>query len=78
MEMEIVKLAGLPAHALLIHIPIVLTPITAPGSLLTVLSRHWRRRIGSVVAVSAVVLAVGTQLAIGSGQALEKAVRKTP
>ncbi|HUQ63980.1 MAG TPA: DUF2231 domain-containing protein [Acidimicrobiales bacterium] len=78
MKIEIGRLWGLPAHALLVHIPIVLTPITAAGGLATAFSGWWRRRVGAIVLVSAAVLAVGTQLAIGSGEALREAVRKTP
>jgi hypothetical protein len=78
MEIEIGRFAGLPAHALFVHIPIVLTPLTAAGSISVAVSAQWRRRIGVIVLGCAVLLAIATQLAIGSGEALREAIRKTP
>jgi len=77
MDLEIGKVLGLPAHALLVHVPIVLAPLTAVGSVSVAFSQRWRQRIGVVVLAFALALAIGTQLAIGSGKALEHAVRKT-
>ena len=78
MEFEIGRFVGLPAHAFFVHVPIVLTPLTAAGSIWVAVSAPWRRRIGVIVLACAALLAVTTQLAIGSGEALREAVRKTP
>jgi uncharacterized membrane protein len=75
--MEISKLFGLPAHPLLVHIPVVLIPIAAIGAVLMVLSRSWRARIGWLVVAAAGVSLVFVQLAIGSGEALEESVKKS-
>jgi uncharacterized membrane protein len=72
--MEISKLFGLPAHPLIVHIPVVLIPIAAIGAVLMVLSPSWRARIGWLVVIAAGVSLVFVQLAIGSGEALEESV----
>jgi len=78
MEIELGRFVGLPAHALFVHVPIVLTPLTAAGSIWVAASAPWRRRIGLIVLGCAVLLAIATQLAISSGEALHEAVRKAP
>jgi hypothetical protein len=74
---EISKLFGLPAHPLIVHIPVVLIPIAAIGAVLMVLSRSWRARIGWLVVAAAGVSVVLVQLAIGSGEALEESVDRS-
>jgi hypothetical protein len=76
-ELEIGRLFGLPAHTFLVHIPVVLTPLTASGGFVAAISPSWRRRLGVPLILLAVVLAAATQLAIGSGEALKEAVRRT-
>ena len=49
----------------------VLTPLAALGVVLIALVPRWRRTFGPVVAVFAVVAAIGMQLAYDSGQHLE-------
>ena len=77
MELEISKLWGLPAHPLLLHIPVILTPLTVVGGVVVAFSPSWRRKIGVPLVILAVVLAVSTQLTISSGEALKEAVRRT-
>jgi uncharacterized membrane protein len=72
--MEISKLFGLPAHPLLVHVPVVLLPIAIIGAFLMVLSPSWRGRIGWLVVIAAGVSLLFVQLAIGSGEALEESV----
>ncbi|MCU1380587.1 MAG: hypothetical protein JWN29_3570 [Acidimicrobiales bacterium] len=74
--MEISKLFGLPAHPLLVHIPIVLLPLVAIGTLAIAVVPAWRRRFGWVVVGMAVAALVGVQLALGSGEALEPHVER--
>lgn len=67
---------GLPAHPLLVHIPVVLIPLGALGALLMLWAR-FRRMIGWWVCGLVVVAGIATQLAISSGQSLEEYVRET-
>ena len=69
--MDIKTLFGLPAHALLVHIPIVLIPLAAIGAL-GLFWRPWRRRFGWATIVILTVAGIFTQLAIGSGQELKR------
>jgi hypothetical protein len=75
--MEISKLFDLPAHPLIVHIPVVLLPITAIGAVLIVWSPAWRARVGWLVVIGAWVSLLFVQLAIGSGEALQEAVDET-
>lgn len=74
--MDIKTLFGLPAHPLLVHIPIVLIPLAAFG-VLGLWWEPWRRRFGWATAVVLMVAGIFTQLAIGSGQALKGEVKRT-
>lgn len=73
--MDIKTLFGLPAHPLLVHIPIVLIPLAAIG-VLGLWWEPWRRRFGWGTVVILGVAGIFTQLAIGSGQALEESTRE--
>jgi len=75
--LRIRNLFGLPAHPLLVHIPIVLIPLCGVGALAMVVSPSVRRRIGWVVTALTVIAGVGTQLTISSGQALRFSVPKS-
>ena len=75
--MEISRLFGLPAHPLLVHVPVVLIPIAAIGAVLTVVSDRWRARIGWLVVAAAGVSLLFVQLAIESGEALDESVRSS-
>ncbi len=75
--MEISKLFGLPAHPLIVHIPVVLLPIAVIGAILMVFSASWRTRIGWLVVIAAGVSLLFVQLAIGSGEALQESVAKS-
>jgi len=72
--MELGKIFGLPAHPLVVHIPIALIPLCAIGAVVMVISPRWRQRIGWVVVGLAGIAVVASQLAVGSGQALEDAL----
>ena len=75
--MEISKLFGLPAHPLLVHLPVVLIPVAALGAVLIVVRPAWRIRFGALVAIAAGIGLAGIQLAIGSGEELEERVRES-
>jgi hypothetical protein len=67
--MDIKTLFGLPAHPLLVHIPVVLIPLAAFGAL-GLWWKPWRDRFGIATAVILIVAGIFTQLAISSGQTL--------
>jgi uncharacterized membrane protein len=75
--MDIAKFAGLPAHPLFVHLPVVLIPLVAIGAVAMACSARARDRLGWVVLGLAIVAGLSTQLAIGSGQALEESVQKS-
>src|SRR3954454_9879209 len=75
--MEIAKLFGLPAHPLLVHVPIVLIPLVGAGGVAMALSARVRERIGWIVVALAGAALVGVQLAMGSGEALQDSVRRS-
>ncbi|MCU1449089.1 MAG: hypothetical protein JWP02_1259 [Acidimicrobiales bacterium] len=75
--MDITKFFGLPAHPLLVHIPIVLIPLVGLGAVAIAVSRSMRDRLGWIVVALAGVALVGVQLAIGSGEALEHSVPRS-
>lgn len=75
--MEIWKLFGLPAHPLLVHIPVVLVPLAAIGTVLIAVRPAWRHRFGPLVVATAGVALAGVQFAIGTGEALEEHVDET-
>src|SRR5215213_6850468 len=75
--MEIDELFGIPAHPLLVHVPVVFTPLAALGAVALVLVPPWRRRFGVLVAVFAGIAAIGVQLATWSGEGLEDRIDRT-
>ena len=74
--MELGDLFGLPAHPLLVHIPVALIPLCAVGAIVIVVSASWRQRIGWIVVVLAGVAAVASQLAASSGEEFQEALDK--
>ena len=75
--MEIEKIAGLPAHPLFVHLPVVIVPMAAAGALLLSVFPRFIAKWGWWVVGSAGVGALGAILATGSGEALEESVRET-
>jgi uncharacterized membrane protein len=71
---EITTLFGLPAHPLLVHIPIVLLPLVGVGAIAIAVSPGARQRFGTAVLVLAGVAFIGTLLAAGSGESLVESV----
>ena len=75
--MEISKLFGLPAHPLLVHVPIVLVPLVSLGAIAMVVVPPWRERFGWAIVVLAAVALIGVQLSIVSGEQLEDHVDRS-
>jgi uncharacterized membrane protein len=71
---EIRTLFGLPAHPLLVHVPIVLLPLVGVGAIAIVLSAQARERFGVLVLALAGAALLGTFLATGSGETLVDSV----
>lgn len=76
-EVEINNIFGLPAHPLLVHIPVVLIPLATVGSLFVAIRGSWRKTFAIPVAVLAIVGAAGVFLASRSGSSLEEKVKET-
>lgn len=74
--MELEKIFGLPAHPLLVHAPVILIPLCAIGAIWIAISPTWRHRIGWIVVVLAGGAVGASQLAAGSGEALQDAMDK--
>jgi uncharacterized membrane protein len=75
--MEIDQLLGLPAHPLLVHLPVVFIPLTLALALVAVAWARGRRVMSLVVAGAATASMLGAQIAVMSGSALEERVRET-
>ncbi len=76
-RLDITKFAGLPAHPLLVHIPVVLLPLVALGAVAMALSARVCDRLGWTILGLAIVAGLSTQLAVGSGQALRDHVPRS-
>ena len=66
------ELFGLPAHPLLVHMPVVFAPLVMLLALATVLYPPWRRSFGWLLLCASVVMFGGMVGAANSGQRLEK------
>ncbi|MGA0877506.1 MAG: DUF2231 domain-containing protein [Ilumatobacteraceae bacterium] len=77
MEMEIEELAGLPAHPLFVHLPVVVVPMAAAAALFLAVFPRFISKWGWWAVGLAGVGALGAVLAAGSGEALEESVRET-
>lgn len=68
---------GLPLHILLVHVIVVLTPLTCIAVLLHALWPAAARRLGVVTPLAALVVLVLTPITVNAGQALETQVNVT-
>ena len=62
---------GLPAHPLLLHIPVVLIPVAAVGVFVMLIKPSWHRRYRWVVLGLGAAGAIGAVLAAQAGEELE-------
>ncbi|HMJ36278.1 MAG TPA: DUF2231 domain-containing protein [Baekduia sp.] len=67
---EIHRAFGLPAHPLLIHIPVILVPLVGVAALALMARPAWIERHGLLVGIFAVAATAATILAVGAGEAL--------
>jgi hypothetical protein len=63
---------GLPAHPLLLHVPVVLVPVLSVVTVALAVRPAWRVRFGLGAGVLAIVTMAGTILTAGAGEALKK------
>jgi hypothetical protein len=63
---------GLPAHPLIIHVPVVFIPILGLAVLAVAFNSGWFERFGVLVAAFSVVSLAATLLAVGAGQAFRE------
>ena len=70
MIIAISNLFGLPAHPLLVHVPIVLIPLAAITAIISI-HKKYRREMLLVTAVMAVIGAAFLFLAAGAGESLQ-------
>lgn len=71
-------IGGLPAHPLLVHIPVVLIPLAAIALLASAVWPAARRKLTWISPLLAVVALVSVPLATSSGEQLEEKVQFTP
>jgi len=69
--MELETLFGLPAHPLLVHIPVVLVPLAAIIAIVFAFRPAWLDRFGWALVGLSFVGAIGAIFAAGSGEGLE-------
>ena len=69
---------GLPLHVLIVHLVVVLVPVTALGVLLVAVWPEARRRLGIVVALMGLVVIGVVPLTTSAGQWLKDRVFGTP
>jgi hypothetical protein len=65
---------GLPAHPLLIHVPVILIPLSVVGALACVAKPAWWERYGILLSATAIVAMSSVFLAMQAGAALEGAL----
>jgi predicted membrane protein DUF2231 len=63
------EIAGLPAHPLLLHVPVVLIPILSAATIALMVRPDWRRRYGLAVAVLGFLALAFTILTASAGEA---------
>ncbi|MCM3882333.1 DUF2231 domain-containing protein [Frankia sp. R82] len=72
------EIRGLPAHALLVHVVVVLVPLAAAMAVGSAVWPAARRRLGAATPVAALVALVSVPLTTHAGEWLEARVPSTP
>ncbi|HMN97845.1 MAG TPA: hypothetical protein PKD59_00360 [Miltoncostaeaceae bacterium] len=71
-------IAGIPAHPLIVHIPVVFIPLTLVIAIAAVAWRSRRRELSLVALGAALVGMLGAQLATMSGESLQEQIPGSP
>jgi hypothetical protein len=70
---------GLPAHPLIIHVPVIFVPVLGLATLAVAFNAGWLDRYGLLVAAFGVLTTASTLLAAGAGEVFrERQERKMP
>src|SRR6476659_3050916 len=69
---EIKTLTGLPAHPLLLHMPVIFVPTLAAAAIVFAVKPVWRKRYDIAYGIGAVVALAGTSIAAAAGSAWEE------
>lgn len=69
------QISGLPAHPLLVHIPVALLPLAAAGVVVLLVRRAWYERYRWAVLAIGAIGTLGAILAASSGESLESQMR---
>jgi len=69
------QITGLPAHPLLVHIPVALLPLAALGVIVLLARKAWYERYRWAVLIVAGIGTFGAILAASSGESLESQMR---
>jgi uncharacterized membrane protein len=72
------KIFGLPAHPLMVHLPVVLIPLVAIAAVLLAVRRDWRARFGTALAVTSALSCVSVFVAKESGEAMFEYMNQAP
>lgn len=62
------EIMGLPAHPLLLHMPVIFVPCLGIAALVFAFKADWRRTYGIAYGIGAIVTAFGTMLAANAGE----------
>ncbi|HRB02753.1 MAG TPA: hypothetical protein PLP26_05265 [Ilumatobacteraceae bacterium] len=68
---------GIPAHPLLVHIPVVLLPLTAVGVVVMLIRPSWHLRYRWAVLAVGLVGMIGGIMAADAGESLEERIEAT-
>ena len=71
------NLFGIPAHPLLVHLPVVGIPVLAMLAVAMIVKPGWREKLALPTAALAVVMAGATILAASAGESLQGRVPNT-
>jgi hypothetical protein len=69
---------GLPAHVLLVHLVVVLVPLTALALVVATVWTTWIRRLGVVLPLLALVTLISLPLTTNAGEWLKKRIPSDP
>jgi len=75
---ELLQVAGLPLHPLIVHAVVVLTPLTVLALLLGTFWPAARRRLGIVTPLGALVVLVLVPITVSAGQSLAADIGPVP
>jgi hypothetical protein len=75
---DVLQVAGLPLHPLIVHAVVVLTPLTVLALLVGAFWPAARRRLGVATALGALVVLVLVPITVAAGQSLAERIGPVP